>query len=100
MQTFILLVGITLALIVMFGCKDDSKDETPQVVGCTEVKYQGYTYTISGCRNGVISFDVTTSQGGHTASFHITCSGGCVKGATKGNSSYLNYSITGPDQHK
>ena len=78
-------MAIAALVVVLLACGDDEKDKkdnTPQVVGCDQVKYQGYTYTISGCQPGVASFDVTTNQNGHTASFHITCSSGCIASAT------------------
>jgi len=88
------LMSIALAVLVMlFGtiffttCKstvgpDDNDDGTASVVGCNQVSYQGFTYTITGCEPGVASFNVTITQSGHTASFRITCSGGCVSSAT------------------
>jgi len=52
------------------------------VVGCNLVSYKGVTYTITGCNQpGVASFNVTITQGGNTASFRITCSGGCIGSA-------------------
>jgi hypothetical protein len=74
--------------LVVFSCNKDEHPQgtgssTPEVVGCSSVKYQGYTYSITGCsQQGVASFDVTISQNGHTASFHITCSNGCIATAT------------------
>lgn len=77
--------SITLAIVsgmlILFACNKE-EEEKPEIVGCNSVKYKGYTYTGLGCRPGLVSFDVTITQNGHTASFHITCSNGCISSAT------------------
>jgi len=73
-------LAIVSVMIIFLAC--GKEDEKPQIVGCDSVKYKGFTYTNLGCRPGVASVDVTTTQNGHTASFHITCSGGCISSAT------------------
>jgi len=86
------LMLIALAVLVMFfgtffltTCKSPASaddDDIATVVGCGQVRYGGITYNITGCgQSGVVSFDVTITQSGHTASFHITCSGGCISTA-------------------
>ena len=86
------LMLIALAVLVMlFGtiflttCKSPASaddHDTATIVGCDRVRYGGFTYSITGCsQSGVVSFDVTITQSGHTASFHITCSGGCISSA-------------------
>ena len=94
----IMLMAIVFVSIICMGCskKDDEKDDKPEIVGCNSVKYQGYTYTNLGCAQGIASFDVTTTQGGHTASFHITCSGGCISSVTVISGS-LCKSVVGPE---
>lgn len=58
------------------GCK---KDEVPKIVDCNSVEYKGETYNNIGCAPGVASFDVDiTIQDGPSASFHVTCSDGCI----------------------
>lgn len=69
--------SFTLAFL---SCSKD--DDVAKVVGCNKVEYKGFTYQIDGCSSGgVTSFDVEITQSGHTAAFHITCSGGCIKSA-------------------
>jgi hypothetical protein len=78
---FVSVVFFTLA--VFLGCGKDDKNggesDAPQIVGCNNVKYQGYTYSSLGCAPGIASFDTDISQNGHSASFHVTCSNGCIK---------------------
>jgi hypothetical protein len=84
-----------VVLVMLFGtiflatCKnpaDQKADATATVVGCDKVKYKGVTYTISCDHPGLASFDVKATQiykkkGKSAASFHITCSGGCISEA-------------------
>lgn len=72
-----------------------SKDEEPEIVGCNSVKYKGHTYTNLGCAQGIRSFDVTITQEGHSASFHIECSNGCIS-SVKVTDGKSNKTITGP----
>jgi hypothetical protein len=75
-----------LALFSAFSdCKKDEKDQssnTPEIVGCNSVKYQGYTFSNMGCEPGIASFDLSITENGHSADFHVTCSGGCVSSVT------------------
>lgn len=78
-------VAVTIILVCLLATVFSltcSKDEKPEIVGCNSVKYEGYTYTNIGCAPGIRSFDTTITQGGHTASFHIECSEGCVSSVT------------------
>ncbi len=79
------------ALLLVGGCGDDTDapgdasapaSTAPNIIGCNSVRYQGFTYSGIGCAPGIASFDVTTTQNGHTASFHIECRGGCVAAVT------------------
>lgn len=83
----IILTAIMFVSIIYISCSknDDKQSDIPEIVGCNSVKYKGYTYTNLGCAQGIASFDVTTTQGGHTASFHITCSNGCISSVTVGS---------------
>ena len=77
MKNLKLFVVLTAFLIVV-GCEKEEEDK-PEIVGCEKVEYQGYTYTLNGCTGGgVISYNVDIEQGGHKASFHVTCSNGCL----------------------
>jgi hypothetical protein len=65
---------------VALACSDGptSPSSTPQIAGCNSVSYQGTTYSNLGCAVGIASFTSTITQNGRTASFSITCSGGCI----------------------
>ena len=76
--------AISLVLLIsvsgfLLSC---NKNKEPEIVGCDRVSYKGTTYTIVGCKGGAISFDTQVTQSGNTASFHITCSGGCISSVT------------------
>lgn len=59
------------------------KISAPDVVGCSKVKYKGVVFTLTTCSEyGASSYNVTTTQSGKTASFHITCSNRCIKTVT------------------
>ncbi|MBM4167744.1 MAG: hypothetical protein FJ215_01095 [Ignavibacteria bacterium] len=65
--------------------KDEPTQPTqdkPEIVGCNSVKYKGVTFSNIGCAPGIASFDVSITQGGVSASFHVTCSGGCISSVT------------------
>jgi hypothetical protein len=79
MKKIVRVSAIVAFIILLFSCE---KNDEPEIVGCNSVKYQGYTYTILGCEPGIASFDCTATQNGHTASFSITCSGGCISSVT------------------
>lgn len=92
-----ILLCISFTLISFMTCsKKNDKNDKPEIVDCNSVKYKGYTYTNLGCAPGIASFNVTTTQGGHTASFYITCSGGCIS-SVEVISSSLDKSIMGPE---
>lgn len=67
------------AALLFLSCE---KSNEPEIVGCNSVKYKGYTYTNLGCTSNMLSMDVTVTQNGHTASFYITCSDGCISSVT------------------
>jgi hypothetical protein len=99
--TILAVIVIAAGLIVLWACGgDDKQDNTPQIVGCNQVRYQGYTFNLGagggGCQPGIASFDVTITQNGHTASFHIVCSGGCISSVTVLSGSPAPTTITGP----
>lgn len=77
----LLVLTIVSVMIIFFAC-GKKEAEKPEIVGCDSVKYKGFTYTGLGCRPGVASFDVTITQNGHTASFHVTCTRGCISSVT------------------
>lgn len=88
MRSILKLSAIFLFMVLFttsINCKKDDKEESsniPEIVGCNSVKYQGYTFTNLGCEPGIASLDVSISQNGHSADFHIICSGGCVSTVT------------------
>ena len=90
----LILAFIVVSAFIIACSKSENEDNKPEIVGCNSVKYKGYTYTNLGCAPGIASFNVTTTQGGHTASFHITCSGGCI--ATVSVGSGENMPLLGP----
>ena len=73
-----------LLLLLCFTCKKDDSESssTPEIVGCNSVKYKGMTFSNIGCSYGIESFDTDICQNGTCASFHVTCSGGCVSSVT------------------
>ncbi|MFC1575956.1 hypothetical protein ACFL5A_04875 [Gemmatimonadota bacterium] len=79
-----IVTGIALIVALVVACGDDSPTEPsgPEIVACNSVRYQGFTYTNIGCAPGIASFDVDITSGTHSASFHITCSSGCVSTVT------------------
>jgi hypothetical protein len=82
-QLLALLVACIIAAVGLACSKDGgtSPSSGPTVSGCNSVTYQGFTYTTSGCTGGVLSYQTTIGQSGHTACFNITCSSGCVSTA-------------------
>ena len=82
------LLGLVLILgLYLFSCKKDDSASTsastnPEIVGCNSVKYKGTTFSNIGCSPGIASFDVSMSQNGVSASFHIICSNGCISAVT------------------
>ena len=103
MNSKLKIISLPIIFLILFSfsliyvaCSDDKNDDKAEVVGCNEVKYKGFTYSINGCSSGgVASFDTEITQSGHTAAFHITCSNGCIQSASviKGG---LNKAITSP----
>lgn len=84
----LLLLAVFWGAIFLEACKspsspdEDEDEDKAKIVGCNKVSYKGVTYTITGCEQpGVASFDVTITQNLNTASFHITCSSGCISSA-------------------
>jgi hypothetical protein len=88
MKTILLKTSVVVLILFLVtlcnGCKekDDPAQNVPEIVGCNSVNYQGQTFSNLGCAPGISSFDIDISQNGHSASFHITCSGGCVSTVT------------------
>jgi len=80
------LVLLFASMTLFVRCdKDEPTQPTqdkPEIVGCNSVKYKGVTFSNIGCSPGVASFDVSISQGGVSASFHVTCSSGCISSVT------------------
>ncbi|MCB0581592.1 MAG: hypothetical protein KDD10_20070 [Phaeodactylibacter sp.] len=74
---------IALSFILVLGCKknDDSPSNAVTILGCNKVEYRGNDFTIN-CAPGVVSFQVTTTQNGNTASFMVECESGCLKTVT------------------
>lgn len=60
----------------------DASSNKPKIVGCNSVSYQGYTFNDLGCEVGIASFDIDMTQNGHSGSFHVTCSNGCISSVT------------------
>ena len=59
------------------------KNDEPEIIDCNSVKYKGYKYVDIGCNQpGIATQDITVTQNGHTASFYITCSDGCISSVT------------------
>jgi hypothetical protein len=78
----IIVLGLFSLSLTFCSKKNEEGNNVPEVVSCDHVKYKGFTYYIGGCSGtGVASFDVTTTQNGNSASFHIVCSGGCIRSA-------------------
>jgi hypothetical protein len=76
MKTIKLLVTICVFVFLFFSCE---KNDEPKIIDCNSVKYEGYKYVDIGCNQpGIATEDITVTQNGHTASFFITCSDGCI----------------------
>ena len=88
----LLLVAGLLAACLLVCCPSSS---VPVITGCSSVRYQGHTFSITGCQQpGVRSFRIQTYQGGAFGHFYITCSGGCIATATAIDESDI---VTVPD---
>ena len=90
MKTILIKTSVMAFVFVLVslcvGCKKDEPtqpaSDKPEIVGCNSVKYKGVTFANLGCAPGIAGFDVDITQNGASASFHITCSGGCISSVT------------------
>ena len=89
LRTCFIVATVLSVFLLMQGCKNENSPATtstnkPLVTGCDTVSYQGTTWNLGSgsCSGGVSSYDVTITQNGKTAKFHITCQNGCIKSAT------------------
>jgi hypothetical protein len=96
-------VRCLLILMVIIACDkkeetdviEEEEDNSPKIVGCNSVEYDGYVFNDIGCSPGIACFNIQISENGHYAEFNIMCSNfGCISYVALPDEDTMNYPPT------